>query len=120
MTILLVDDNRDAVDMLKMIFETDGFSVATAYDGAQAVQSALAAPPDVVVMDLGMPGIDGYEAMRRIRAATAGAGGAMMAIALTGWNQGDTAQKAREAGFDHHLVKPVEYHKLMALIGKTS
>ena len=115
--VLLVDDNRDGADMLKMIFEAEGFDVETAYNGEDAVSAAGTRHPDILVMDLGMPGIDGYEAIRQIRQQAAGA--PVLAIALTGWNQGDTAQRTRDAGFDHHMVKPVEYHQLKNIIDES-
>jgi CheY-like chemotaxis protein len=74
--------------------------------------------PDVVLMDLGMPGMDGYEAVRLIRQQPGGAD--ILAIALTGWNQDDLVRRVSEAGFDHHLVKPVEYDKLRHLLQTTS
>ena len=115
--VLLIDDNRDGADMLKMIFEAEGFDVETAYNGEDAVRAAGSRHPDILVMDLGMPGIDGYEAIRQIRQQAAGA--PVLAIALTGWNQGDTAQHTRDAGFDHHMVKPVEYHQLKNIIDES-
>src|SRR5690606_13916164 len=102
--VLVVDDNRDGAEMLQLLLEADGFTVALAYDGAQAVASVSRKVPDVILMDIGMPGMDGYEAMRRIRDLPDGR--RILAIALTGWGQDTAKQQAVEAGFDHHLVKP--------------
>jgi CheY-like chemotaxis protein len=87
--------------------------VATAYDGCEAVLATEQAMPDMIVMDLGMPGMDGYEAARRIRNQP-GAKEVLM-IALTGWGQSDARQRTIEAGFDHHLIKPVNFDEIRQL-----
>ena len=107
--ILVVDDNQDAADTLQAFLDIEGFSVAVVYDGQAAVEAVSADPPDVVLMDIGMPRMDGYEAARRIRAATSG----IRLIALTGWGQELDRQKAELAGFDQHFVKPVDLQKLL-------
>ncbi|WP_395056095.1 response regulator [Polaromonas sp.] len=109
--VLVVDDNVDAANTLEALLGLDGFAVTTAYDGVAAVTQARAVVPDVVVMDIGMPGMDGYEAARVIRQQPGG--GRMVLIALTGWGQSNDKKRASEAGFDHHLVKPVDYDMLM-------
>lgn len=114
--VLVVDDNRDAADMLQLLFEADGFTVTATYDGAQAVATAKQHPPDIVVMDIGMPGMNGYEAVRLIREQPGGKN--ILMIALTGWGQESAKQQAVEAGFDHHLVKPVNFEVLRALLRK--
>jgi signal transduction histidine kinase len=111
--VLVVDDNRDAADSLQALFEMENCSVATAYDGHEAVQAVEASMPQIIVMDLGMPTMDGYEAARRIRAKP-GAEEVLM-IALTGWGQSDARQRTMEAGFDHHLIKPVNFDELKRL-----
>lgn len=111
--VLVVDDNRDAADSLQALFEIENCDVTTAYDGGEAVHAADMAMPDVIVMDLGMPGMDGYEAARHIR-AMAGAQHVLM-IALTGWGQSDARQRTLDAGFDHHLIKPVSFDDLRRL-----
>lgn len=108
--VLVVDDNRDGADMLQRLFEADGFSVLTAYDGSEAVEAVKKSRPHIVVMDIGMPGMDGYEAVRQIRRQPGG--GDILMIALTGWGQEDARRLAAEAGFDHHLVKPVDFDVL--------
>jgi signal transduction histidine kinase/ActR/RegA family two-component response regulator len=111
--ILVVDDNRDACDSLQALFEMENCQVATAYDGYEAVQATEQAMPDMIVMDLGMPCMDGYEAARRIRSQP-GAKEVLM-IALTGWGQSDARQRTIEAGFDHHLIKPVNFDEIRRL-----
>ncbi|HEU4430730.1 MAG TPA: response regulator, partial [Myxococcota bacterium] len=107
-------DLRDSADSMTIVLQLAGHEVTTAYDGEQAVELARAALPDVVVLDIGMPRLDGYEACRAIRALPGGEG--VLIIALTGWGQPDDRRKAREAGFDHHLTKPVDPARLRALI----
>lgn len=109
--VLVVDDNADAADTLNVLLGMDGFAVSTAYDGVAAVAQAGAAAPDVVIMDIGMPGMDGYDAARLIRQQPGGDN--ILLIALTGWGQSTDRKRASEAGFDHHLVKPVNYELLM-------
>ena len=104
--ILVVDDNRDGADSLSMILEIGGHSVETSYDGPSAVARAATFAPHVVFLDLGMPGMDGFETARRIRALPQGA--TMTLIALTGWGQDRDRHLTREAGFDAHLVKPID------------
>jgi CheY-like chemotaxis protein len=104
--ILVVDDNDDAVESLAILLEMMSYDVRTASDGIQAVEVAAAFSPDVVLLDIGLPGIDGYEAAKRIRALDGG--DAVYLVALTGWGQEDDLRRSREAGFDHHLVKPVD------------
>jgi len=111
--VLVVDDNRDAADSLQALFEMENCNVATAYDGYEAVQAVESAMPDMIVMDLGMPTMDGYEAARRIR-STPGAQGVLM-IALTGWGQSDARQRTIEAGFDYHMIKPVNFDEIKRL-----
>jgi signal transduction histidine kinase/ActR/RegA family two-component response regulator len=111
--VLVVDDNRDAADSLQALFEMENCNVATAYDGFEAVQAVEAVMPDMIVMDLGMPSMDGYEAARRIR-SKAGSQSVLM-IALTGWGQSDARQRTIEAGFDHHLIKPVDFDEIKRL-----
>jgi CheY-like chemotaxis protein len=112
--ILVVDDNRDAADSLVMMLRMMGHETATAYDGIEAVQAAAAFRPDVVLLDIGLPKMNGYEAARHIRKQPWGSG--MALIALTGWGQEGDKRRALEAGFDHHLTKPVEVVALERLI----
>jgi PAS domain S-box-containing protein len=104
--VLVVDDNRDAADSLAMILEMSGTEVAVAYDGAQALVLIEEEEPDVVLMDIGMPGMDGYEVARRIRSTPGG--DRFHLVALTGWGQADDKKRALATGFDEHLTKPVD------------
>jgi signal transduction histidine kinase/ActR/RegA family two-component response regulator len=115
MQVLVVDDNQDAADSLAALLEIDGFDVRAVYDGAAAIASAAAHAPDMIIMDLGMPGMDGYETARAIRQQP-GAERILM-LALTGWGQSDARRRTVEAGFDHHLVKPVELEQIVRLAG---
>ena len=105
MKVLVVDDNHDAATSLSMLVELLGHEVRTAFDGEQALGVAGEFCPDVVLLDLGMPRMDGYEACRRLRAQPWGAG--MTVVAVTGWGREDDRRKTQLAGFDKHLVKPV-------------
>jgi signal transduction histidine kinase/DNA-binding response OmpR family regulator len=112
--ILVVDDNRDAGDSLGLLLEVLGAEVRVARDGEEALEACSAYDPAVVLLDIGMPGMDGYEVARRIRARSPGPRPTI--IALTGWGQEDDRREAREAGFDHHLVKPAELGVLKELL----
>jgi PAS domain S-box-containing protein len=114
--ILVVDDNRDAAESLAMMLHMMGNEVRTAHDGLEAVAAAEAFRPDVVLLDLGMPKLNGYAAARRIRQQPWGRD--MALVALTGWGQDDDRRKSKEAGFDHHLVKPVEASALERLLAE--
>jgi CheY-like chemotaxis protein len=109
-----VDDNVDAADSLGQLLEMFGNEVRTANDGEAGLATAAQFRPDVVLMDIGMPKLNGYEAARRIRQHPWGQ--AMVLVALTGWGQEDDRKKSAAAGFDHHLVKPVEVDALMKLL----
>jgi signal transduction histidine kinase/CheY-like chemotaxis protein len=111
--VLVVDDNRDACDSLQALFEMENCQVATAYDGHEAVLATEQAMPDMIVMDLGMPCMDGYEAARRIRGQPGSK--EVLMIAVTGWGQSDARQRTMEAGFDHHLIKPVNFDEIKQL-----
>lgn len=107
----MVDDNVDAANVLHDLFNMDGFEVTTVYDGVAAVATAEAFQPEIVVMDISMPGMDGDDAARLIRQQPGGAG--MVLIALTDWGQTSDKKRASLPSFDHHLVKPVDYDTLM-------
>jgi CheY-like chemotaxis protein/anti-sigma regulatory factor (Ser/Thr protein kinase) len=112
--ILVVDDNRDAADSLGMLLRMMGHEVETAHDGLEAVGAAAVFKPDIILLDVGLPRLNGYEAARRIRAQEGGPG--IMLIAMTGWGQEEDRRRSREAGFDHHMTKPVEFEVLKRLI----
>jgi CheY-like chemotaxis protein len=109
--ILVVDDNIDAADMLGAVLGMEGFSVTAVYDGLTAVATAGEIRPDVVVMDIGMPGLNGYDAAQLIRKQPGNDN--IVLIALTGWGQSSDLKRAHVAGFDNHFVKPVDYAALM-------
>ncbi len=112
--VLVVDDNIDAADSLALLLEREGHQVSVAYDGEHAVRVYAEQHPEAVVMDIGLPLLDGYEAARAMRLAQ----GAhpLLLIALTGWGQGDDRRRSQEAGFDHHLVKPISPKTIHALL----
>ena len=109
-----MDDNKAAADMLCLVVKMLGNEVRTANDGQEAIGVAEDFQPDVVLMDLGMPRMNGYEAARHIRKQPWGQN--MMLIALTGWGQEEDRQRTKEAGFDYHLVKPVSLDALQGLL----
>ncbi len=112
--ILVVDDNEDAADSLVMILKLFGADVRVARNGPDALEVFRDFEARIVLLDIGMPGMDGYEVARRIRDEFGGRRTAL--VALTGWGQEEDRRKAREAGFDHHLVKPAEIDALQALL----
>ncbi len=113
--VLVVDDNADAVTTMAMLVESLGGTAETAYDGETAVALALEFRPDIVLLDIGMPGIDGYETCRRLRAAM---GSEVVLVALTGWSQPQDRDDAMRAGFDEHLTKPVDLSVVEQLLRK--
>jgi PAS domain S-box-containing protein len=113
--ILVVDDNVDAADSLAQLLEMIGNDVRVAYDGAAGIEAARTFRPVVVFCDIGMPKVNGYDVARHVRNEAWGQ--EMVLVALTGWGQDDDRQKSADAGFDRHLVKPVEDTALMKLLG---
>lgn len=116
--ILVVDDNRDAAETLAHLLALQGHEVRTAHDGENGLEVANAWSPDAVLLDIGMPGLDGYEVARRLRAQPATASGDLLLIAVTGYGQPSDVERAREAGFDHHFTKPVDFGELRATLVK--
>jgi CheY-like chemotaxis protein len=114
--ILVVDDNQDAAEMLSALLRHEGHETLTVHDGAQALTHAAAFRPHAVLLDLGLPTLDGFEVCRRLRTQPEYAGTTV--LALTGWGQEQDRRRSAEAGFDGHLVKPVEPAALLhALAG---
>ena len=113
--ILVVDDNRDAADSLAMLLRTSGNDIRTAYDGAEAVQVANDFEPEVVLLDIGLPNMDGHEVAQRIRQEPWARRTCL--IAVTGWSDEADRARSRAAGFDHHLVKPLDTSHLAQLLG---
>ncbi len=114
--VLLVEDNRDAREMLQALLELRGHRVDVANDGPSGVSRALASPPEVAFVDLGLPGFDGYEVARRLRAELPP--DKLLLVALSGYGSREDRQKSQEAGFDHHLVKPVANDALENIIAR--
>ena len=112
--ILVVDDNRDAADSMAMMLQILGNEVRTAYDGIEAVRAAGEFRPQVVLLDIGLPRLNGYETAERIRQESWGK--SMVLAAVTGWGQKEDRRRSSEAGFDHHLVKPVAPTTLVELL----
>jgi CheY-like chemotaxis protein len=111
--ILLVDDNREAAESLGMLLRFLGADVRIAYTGQDALAAYADYRPAFVLLDIGMPGMDGYEVARRLRAQESGRRAVL--IALTGWGQEEDRRRARDAGFDHHLIKPADISTLEQL-----
>ena len=115
--ILVIEDNRDACEVLRMLLELEGHQVAVAADGHAGLALALACSYDAIVCDIGLPGIDGYELIARLRACSTGA--APLAVALSGYGHANDRERAIAAGFDRYLVKPVGPEALLEALGVT-
>jgi CheY-like chemotaxis protein len=116
--ILVVDDYGESAETLAALLRLDGNEVQVAHDGYEAVEAAAHFRPAVILLDVGMPKLNGYEAARRIREHTWGK--KMVLIAVTGWGQARDRQRSRDAGFDAHLTKPVDYPELTSLLAELS
>ncbi|AMV17382.1 PAS domain S-box protein [Planctomyces sp. SH-PL14] len=114
--ILVVDDNRDAAESLGMMLRLMGHEIRTAGDGPAAIEAAEIYRPEMILMDIGLPKLNGYEACRRIRDQAWSHG--MVIVALTGWGQEEDRRRSQEAGFDHHLVKPVDMNDLSTTLNQ--
>jgi PAS domain S-box-containing protein len=114
--VLVVDDNVDAATTLNLLLKSLGHETCVAYDGVQALTMAVDFRPDIVLLDIGMPGLDGYEVARRMRALRRDL--PLRIVAVTGWGQETDRQKSQEAGFDVHLVKPVDANELARVLGE--
>lgn len=114
--ILIADDNRDSADSLAKLLRMTGHQPHTAYDGVEALEAAERLQPDVVLLDIGMPRLDGLEAARRIRKQAWGQ--RMILLAVTGWGDAESRAEARDVGFDGHLTKPVDYAALVRLLAE--
>jgi CheY-like chemotaxis protein len=113
-TILVVDDNLDSAETLAQLLVIMGNSVHIAHDGPQAIELTATKQPDVIFLDIGLPGMSGYETARRIRNQPSAKRSLM--IALTGLGRDDDRRRSLDAGFDHHLVKPLHHEQLLALL----
>jgi CheY-like chemotaxis protein len=114
--VLVADDNRDACETLAMLLRLDGHEVHVATDGLEAVEIFSRVHPEVVILDIGMPGLSGHEAAQRIREQSVDR--PVTLIAVTGWGQKSDKDRAAASGFDHHFTKPVEPNVLSALLLK--
>lgn len=112
--ILVVDDNKDAAVSLSTLLRIMGHETFTAHDGLEAVEATARHRPDVVLLDIGLPRLNGYDAGRRIREQSSGERPVL--IALTGWGQEDDRRRSKEAGFNYHMVKPVDPSVLEKLL----
>jgi CheY-like chemotaxis protein len=112
--VLVVDDNRDGADSLAMMLRALGHQVRVEYDGQQGAALAALWHPDIALLDIGLPGINGYELARSLRDAAATRDTVL--VAVTGWGQQEDRRRSAQAGFDHHLVKPVDPLHLRVLL----
>jgi signal transduction histidine kinase len=115
--VLVVDDNHDSAASLALLLQLTGYEVKMAHDGLEAVEAAAKLLPQIVLLDIGMPNLNGYDAARKIREQAWGKD--MVLIALTGWGQEQDRERTREAGFDAHLLKPVDHDALTKLLAST-
>jgi CheY-like chemotaxis protein len=112
--LLVVDDNQDAADSLALLLRLSGQDVRVAYDGHAAVELARTFRPELVFLDIGLPGMDGYDVAKELRQTLEME--QLILVALTGWGQEEDRKRSAAAGFDHHLVKPVEPRALELLL----
>jgi CheY-like chemotaxis protein len=112
--LLVVDDNRDAAESMSMLLEMWGHEVVYAYDGPSALETAQQWQPEAVFLDIGLPGMDGYEVAERLRELPQAKDAVL--VAITGYGQDDDRRRSQRAGIDHHLVKPVAPDALRNLI----
>jgi CheY-like chemotaxis protein len=115
--ILVVDDDADAREALRSVLELWGHDVAVAENGERAIEATLTTHPEVVLLDIGMPGLDGYQVAQRIREAPEG--DKPFLVALTGWTRVEDHRRARDSGFDTYLLKPADLDHLQALLTAT-
>ncbi len=111
---LIVDDNVDAARGLSRLLTMSGYDVVTVHDGPDALAAAAARPPDVVLLDIGLPGMDGYEVASRLRTELGLT--AALIVVISGYGQDRDRALAASAGVDHHLLKPIEFSALRALL----
>ena len=117
MKILVVDDNHDTTTTAAMLLETFGHDVRTANDGPAALEVARSFRPQVIILDIGLPGMSGYEVAQSLRQE--GFANATI-VAVSGYGQEDDRRRSLEAGFDHHFVKPIDYVQLLDVLQKTN
>ncbi len=118
--ILVVDDNRDSAETLATVLRLSGYDVRTAHDGRQAIVDAQVYRPDLMLLDIGLPGLSGYDVARRLRSGPGA--GQMKLVAVSGYAREEDRRQAYAAGFDDYLIKPVDFdalYKLLAALGPT-
>jgi CheY-like chemotaxis protein len=115
--IVLAEDNADLSESMSLLLRMRGYEVEVAYDGIGAVELATDFLPDVALLDIGMPGLNGYEAAREIRRQM---GKRVVLVALTAWGRDSDKRAAAEAGFDHHFVKPVDLQAIEKLLSEVA
>lgn len=114
--VLVVDDNLDGATTLSMLLELSGFEAESVHDGPSALRAAMEFRPDAVVLDIGLPGLDGYQVARHFRSNPELHG--MVLIALTGYGQDADRERSLQAGFDHHFVKPTDPNTLCEVLAR--
>jgi CheY-like chemotaxis protein len=112
--VLVVDDNDDGAESLMMLLEFAGHTVEKASSGPEALAAAERFVPHVILLDIGLPGMNGYEVCKRLRRQSSGK--TMVVVALTGWGQDEDRERSREAGFDKHMTKPVDHDALLVFL----
>jgi CheY-like chemotaxis protein len=112
--VLVVDDNVDTVTTLAMLVQESGHDVRTAFDGSAVLETALDYRPNVVLLDIGLPGLNGFEVARRLRQQPTLKN--VVLVAMTGYGQESDRKRSKEAGFDHHLVKPGDFGKVLQIL----
>lgn len=116
--VLVVDDNVDAAETLALLLQESGHDVQIAFDGPTALDTAVDYRPDVVLLDIGLPGLDGLEVGKRLRQEPTLSG--VVLIAMTGYGLESDRKRSREAGFDHHLAKPADFEKVQQILATVS
>ena len=112
--ILVVDDDRDSAETLAVLLRVEGYRAETAYDGVEALRVAESCQPQLVLLDISMPEIDGFDVAAKLRERTWARN--LRVVAITGWNRVDDRERARMAGFDEYLVKPLDLERLKAVL----
>jgi CheY-like chemotaxis protein len=114
--VLVVDDNVDGAESLAKVLQICGHQARTAHSGPEALDAARPFQPEVVLLDIGLPGRSGYEVAKRLRAEPSLSGAVL--VALTGWGNDDIKRQSKEAGFDFHLTKPVEFTAIERILAR--
>lgn len=112
--ILVVDDDRDSAEALAVLLRVEGYRAETSYDGIEALRVAAGFQPDLVLLDISMPELDGFDVASKLRAEPWARN--LRIVAVTGWKRVDDRERARTAGFDEYLVKPLDFDRLKAVL----